>query len=176
MPSAPIAVPTDDDLYENAYQLGRRLHEQNLWLCTAESCTGGWLGKILTDIKGSSHWYDRGFITYTNQAKQDMLGVSEETLAEFGAVSESTVLEMAKGALRHSRADCSVAVTGIAGPGGATANKPLGMVWIAWARSSDFIHSECHYFDGSREEVRRQAVQTAALGVIKHCLQNNTIA
>jgi nicotinamide-nucleotide amidase len=170
MSPLPASVPTDDDLYETAYQLGRRLHEHNFWLCTAESCTGGWLGKILTDVKGSSHWYDRGFITYTNQAKQDMLGVSEETLVEFGAVSEPTVLEMARGALAHSRADCSVAITGIAGPGGASPDKPLGTVWIAWARSTDFIHSECHHFTGNREEVRRQAVQTAALGIIKHGL------
>jgi len=163
-------IPSDDDLYEEAYQLGRKLHEQAAWLCTAESCTGGWLGKVLTDVKGSSHWYDRGFITYTNQAKHDMLGVSKETLNEFGAVSEPTVLEMARGALDHSRADISVAITGIAGPGGATAEKPLGTVWIAWANNNEFIHSEQHQFNGDREQVRRQALQCALLGIRKHCL------
>ena len=164
-------IPKDDDLYEEVYQLGRRLREKGYWLTTAESCTGGWLGKVMTDVKGSSHWYDRGFITYTNQAKQDMLGVSEEVLREYGAVSETTVLEMARGALDHSRADISVAITGIAGPGGATQGKPLGTVWLAWASNDNgFIHSERHQFEGDREAVRRQAVQCALLGLIKHCL------
>jgi nicotinamide-nucleotide amidase len=164
------AIPTDDELYENAYQLGLRLRDRSGWLATAESCTGGWLGKVLTDVKGSSHWYERGFITYTNQSKHEMLGVSEETLAEFGAVSESTVLEMARGALVYSRADFSVAITGIAGPGGGSSGKPVGTVWFAWARNTDFIHSERHQFEGNREDIRRRAVQTACLGVIKHCL------
>ena len=164
------SIPTDDDLYEEVYQLGRRLREQGIWLCTAESCTGGWLGKVLTDVKGSSHWYERGFITYTNQAKHDMLGVSKQTLEEFGAVSEPTVLQMAQGALDHSRADISVAITGIAGPGGATADKPVGTVWFAWATNRDFIHSERHRFNGDREQVRRQAVQCALLGLRQHCL------
>jgi nicotinamide-nucleotide amidase len=163
-------IPTDDDLYEYVYQLGRRLRDKGYMLCTAESCTGGWLGKALTDVKGSSHWYERGFITYTNQAKHDMLGVSEETLSEHGAVSENTVLEMARGALEHSRADISVAITGIAGPGGATTVKPLGTVWFAWAADtqSGFIHSEKHRFDGDREAVRRQAVAMALKGVMDH--------
>ncbi len=164
------AMPTDDALYEKANQLGRALSEQGFWLCTAESCTGGWLGKVLTDVSGSSAWYERGFITYTNQAKQEMLGVSKEVLVEYGAVSESTVLAMARGALAHSRADFSVAITGIAGPGGATPRKPVGTVWFAWARNNDFIHSELHQFIGDREEVRRQAVQQAVQGVMKHCL------
>lgn len=165
-------IPTDDDLYEAAYQLGRRLRDKGYMLCTAESCTGGWIGKALTDIKGSSHWYDRGFITYTNQAKHDMLGVSQETLSEYGAVSEPTVLEMSRGALQHSRADLSVAITGIAGPGGATVDKPVGTVWFAWADNNDtgFIHSEKHQFSGDREQVRRQAVAVAIKGVVTHLL------
>ncbi|MGD8784218.1 MAG: CinA family protein [Thioalkalispiraceae bacterium] len=165
------SVPDDDELYEVAYQLGRRLTDQGSWLAIAESCTGGWLGKILTDVKGSSHWFDRGFITYTNQAKHELLGVSEETLAENGAVSEATALEMARGVIAHSHADYSVAITGIAGPGGASHDKPLGTVWLAWAGANDFVHSECYHFQGNREQVRRQAVQSAALGVIKHCLK-----
>ena len=168
-------MPTDDDLYEQAYQLGRRLHAQGNWLSTAESCTGGWLGKVLTDVPGSSVWFERGFITYTNQAKQEMLGVSEETLIEFGAVSEPTALEMARGALAKSRADFTVAITGIAGPGGATAGKPVGTVWFAWTSAlgsnGEFIHSEQHHFQGDREQIRRQAVQQALLGVREHCLQ-----
>ena len=169
-------MPVDDDLYEQAYQIGRRLRAQGNWLSTAESCTGGWLGKVLTDVPGGSAWYDRGFITYNNQAKHEMLGVSEETLVEYGAVSEPTVLEMAKGALNSSRADISVAITGIAGPGGATTGKPVGTVWFAWASAlgstGEFIHSEQHRFEGDREHIRRQAVQQALLGIRKHCLQD----
>ena len=162
-------ISNDDVLYEAAYQLGRKLNEQARRLCTAESCTGGWLGKVLTDVPGSSAWYERGFITYTNQSKQEMLGVSEETLIEYGAVSEPTVLDMARGALAHSRADFSIAITGIAGPSGATEKKPVGTVWFAWASNDDFIHSEQHRFKGDRDAVRFQAVQLALEGVIKHC-------
>lgn len=163
-------MSTDEAIYESTYQLGRKLSERGLWLCTAESCTGGWLGKVLTDVPGSSAWYERGFITYTNQAKQEMLGVSEETLVEYGAVSEPTVLDMARGALSHSHADFSVAITGLAGPGGATEKKPVGLVWFAWATNHDFIHSERHLFKGDREAIRQQAVQTAVRGVLQHCL------
>jgi len=167
-------MSTDETLYEMAYQLGRKLKEQGLRLCTAESCTGGWLGKVLTDVPGSSAWYERGFITYTNQAKMDMLDVSEETLIEYGAVSEPTALDMARGALANSRADLSISITGIAGPGGATSKKPLGTVWFAWASAlgsnGGFIHSESHQFSGDRETVRRKAVQQALLGIVKHCL------
>lgn len=161
---------TDEQLQKLAQTIGDRLHGKAIMLATAESCTGGWVGKVITDIVGSSSWFDRGFITYTNKAKQQMLGVSPETLSAYGAVSEEVVCEMATGALRHSNADLALAITGIAGPGGATVTKPLGMVWLAWANSDGYLHSECQQFDGDREAVRRQAVGRALQGVLDHLL------
>ncbi len=160
----------DESLTGLAQAIGNRLHETGIMLASAESCTGGWVGKVITDIVGSSRWYERGFITYTNQAKHEMLGVSAETLQAYGAVSEETVCEMARGTLKHSHADLALAITGIAGPGGATNKKPVGTVWLAWANSDDFLHSEKHHFEGEREEVRRQAVVCALDGVLKHLL------
>lgn len=160
----------DKELQDLAQAIGDRLHGKGIMLATAESCTGGWVGKIITDIVGSSGWYDRGFITYTNQAKQQTLGVSAETLQVHGAVSEETVCEMVKGVLKQSHAELALAITGIAGPGGATTKKPLGTVWLAWGNSDDYLHSEVHHFDGDREAVRRQAVACALDGVLKHLL------
>lgn len=160
----------DDALQGLAQAIGNRLHDTGIMLTTAESCTGGWVGKVITDIVGSSHWYDRGFITYTNQAKQDMLGVSAETLQVYGAVSEETVCEMVRGALKRGHAELAVAITGIAGPGGATPKKPVGTVWLAWASRDDYIHSEKHLFVGDRTDVRLQAVACALKGVMTHLL------
>ncbi|MGH8369528.1 MAG: CinA family protein, partial [Gammaproteobacteria bacterium] len=142
--------PDADDaaLAALAEQLARRLLERGLKLACAESCTGGWIAKCLTDIAGSSDWFERGFVTYSNSAKQDALGVSAETLSMHGAVSEQSVREMAVGVLRHSQAQVAVAVSGIAGPTGGSADKPVGTVWIGWAwpdRSVSVKH--CH-FDG----------------------------
>lgn len=136
-------------------------------LATAESCTGGWVAKLITDIPGSSHWFERGFVTYTNESKQEMLGVAAETLASHGAVSEATVREMAQGALSHSRAQLSLAVSGIAGPGGGTPERPVGSVCFAWASQESGVHSEQRHFDGDRELIRRQAVATALQGVLE---------
>ncbi len=152
---------TDAELDAIARQLGDRLFALGYLLATAESCTGGWVGKVVTDIPGSSAWFDRGFITYTNEAKQEMLGVHSQTLERYGAVSEETVTEMAQGVLNHSRANLALAISGTAGPGGATPNKPLGTVCFAWACREGRIWSCRQHFEGDREAVRRQAVALA---------------
>ncbi len=156
-----------DDLNALAEQVGAALKSRGLMLATAESCTGGWVGEAVTSVPGSSHWYDRGFITYTNESKQDMLGVSAQTLAEFGAVSEQTVREMAAGALKHSRAHITLAISGIAGPGGATLGKPVGTVCMAWATRNGAGQSQTLHLQGDRTAVRRQAVVAALQGVLR---------
>ena len=153
------------DLSKLAQQVGEQLLQRKIMLAVAESCTGGWLAKCLTDIAGSSRWFDRGFITYSNAAKQSMLGVSAETLENQGAVSEATVLELVAGALRHSEAGYAVAISGIAGPGGAVAGKPVGTVCFAWQLAGGSGRSETCHFEGDRESVRRQSV-AHALGVM----------
>ncbi|MDZ7927981.1 MAG: CinA family protein [Agrobacterium sp.] len=133
-----------------------------LMVSTAESCTGGLIAGALTEIAGSSAVVDRGFVTYTNEAKMDMLGVATGTLANFGAVSRQTALQMADGALFRSRADFAVAVTGIAGPGGGSAEKPVGLVHLAAkARSGKILHHQMHYGDIGRTEIRLATVRTA---------------
>ena len=138
-----------------------------MMLTTAESCTGGGAATAVTDIAGSSTWFDRGFVTYSNQAKVDMLGVSTDTLLRYGAVSEATVREMVAGALRHSRAQIALAVSGIAGPGGGTPEKPVGMVWFAWGIKDGVSASRKHQLAGNRAEIRAQAVSIALQGVIE---------
>ncbi len=155
-----------DDLETLAEQVGAALKSRGFMLASAESCTGGWVGEAVTAIAGSSHWYDRGFITYTNESKQEMLGVSVATLAEHGAVSEQTVHEMVAGALKHSHADVALAISGIAGPGGATLEKPVGTVCMAWALRSGAGRVQTLHFDGDRGAVRRQAVSAALRGVL----------
>ena len=157
----------DDELNQLAAQVGAALKSRGLMLASAESCTGGWVGEVVTSVPGSSHWYDRGFITYTNESKQEMLGVAAQTLAEFGAVSEQTVREMAAGALKHSRAHITLAISGIAGPGGATPSKPVGTVCMAWATRSGAGLSQMIHFQGDRTAVRRQAVVAALQGVLR---------
>jgi len=147
--------------------LAERLQARSEWLTCAESCTGGWVAKVCTDLPGSSGWFERGFVTYSNAAKQDLLGVSADTLATHGAVSEATVREMAAGALAHSAAHWSLAVSGIAGPGGGSADKPVGTVWMAWAGPDGWQHAHCHHFDGDREAVRRQAVEAVLQGLLE---------
>lgn len=143
--------------------IGELLSKRRYLLSTAESCTGGFLAKIITDIPGSSLWYDRGFITYSNLSKQEMLGVSKKTLDHFGAVSQVVAEEMARGALDKSQAQVSVAITGIAGPDGGSAEKPVGTVWIAWAQRSIPVISLRYLFPGNREAVRTQTVMTALI-------------
>ncbi len=158
--------PTDAALAAAACQLAERLIAQRLSVVTAESCTGGWIAKTLTDIPGSSAWFDCGLAAYSYEAKQALLGVRPQTLEQFGAVSRETVLEMVSGALVHSAAGIAVAVTGIAGPGGGTEDKPVGTVWIGWKRRGDYARAEVFHFDGDRESVRRQTVAAALDGLI----------
>lgn len=158
---------SDAALQQAATQLSQMLMTEHLSLCTAESCTGGWIAKILTDIPGSSAWFDCGMAAYSYEAKQALLGVRSETLMEFGAVSRETVLEMVSGALITSSASLAVAVTGIAGPGGGLPGKPIGTVWIAWKRRGQYPKAEVFHFDGDREAVRRNTVAAALLGLIR---------
>ena len=159
--------PSDAELYQLAEQVGHALKRHGYRLVTAESCTGGWVGMVMTAVPGSSSWYDRGFITYSNDAKQMQLDVSAQTLDTQGAVSEATVREMARGALQHSKANISLAISGIAGPGGGTPSTPVGTVCIAWAMT-DGTHLEttCR-LSGDRDEIRARAVAAALRGVIE---------
>jgi nicotinamide-nucleotide amidase len=158
---------TDQELDTVAEQAAAALLVRGWMLATAESCTGGWVAKVCTDLAGSSHWFERGFVTYTNEAKQEMLAVAAETLAAQGAVSEATAAEMARGALARSRAQVSLAISGIAGPGGATAGKPVGTVCFAWARQAGGVVTRTLHLAGDREAVRRQAVAQALAGLLE---------
>ena len=135
-------------------------------LVTAESCTGGWVAQAVTSVAGSSDWFERGYVTYSNAAKREELGVRVATLARHGAVSEQTAREMARGALKHSRGTIALAITGIAGPGGALPGKPVGTVCFGWAQGRR-IASETKRFRGARHSVRRQSVIHALRGVLK---------
>lgn len=149
-----------------ARKTGTALKKKGQMLVTAESCTGGWAAQTLTSIAGSSEWFERGYVTYSNAAKRDDLGVPEATLLRHGAVSEPTARAMAKGALTHSRGTIAVAITGIAGPGGGAPGKPVGTVCFAWARGRR-MRSETKRFRGGRNSVRRQSVAHALRGVLK---------
>jgi len=157
---------SSDALATLAARVGAGLKAQGLMLATAESCTGGWVAKAVTAIAGSSDWFERGFVTYSNAAKQEMLGVSAGTLATHGAVSEQTAREMAAGALARSRAQVALAITGIAGPAGGSPDKPVGMVCFAWSRQNGAPVAQTRHFEGDRESVRRQAVLAALQGVL----------
>jgi nicotinamide-nucleotide amidase len=150
-----------------AVDVGRALADRKWTLATAESCTGGLVAGAITDVAGSSGWFDRGFVTYSNEAKIDLLGVSRETLARSGAVSEATVREMAAGALSRSRADIAVAVTGVAGPAGGSPDKPVGLVWFAWAVRDGTVDAESRRFEGDRAAVRDASVGVALRGVLE---------
>lgn len=150
-----------DSLDQLAAEVGAALKAKGWLLATAESCTGGGIGEAITCIAGSSHWYERGFITYSNHAKQEMLGVSPQTILQFGAVSEETAREMVRGALEHSRANIAVSVTGIAGPDGGSALKPVGTVCIAWMVKDAPPYAKTFHFDGSRAEVRMLSIVSA---------------
>lgn len=157
---------SDEAMGRVAEEVAKRLRQRGLMLATAESCTGGWVAKLATDISGSSHWFERGFVTYTNEAKEEMLGVDPDTVATHGAVSEQTAAEMAAGALAHSRAEVSLSITGIAGPGGGSPQKPVGTVCFGWAVKGRAPVTLTAHFDGDREAVRRQAVVRALEGVL----------
>ncbi|HHI94886.1 MAG TPA: CinA family protein [Gammaproteobacteria bacterium] len=152
-----------------AQQAADALRARRWLLTTAESCTGGGIAVALTDIAGSSQWFESGFVTYSNQAKQDMLGVRHETLMKHGAVSEATVAEMVAGALARSNAQLAVAVSGIAGPAGGTPGKPVGMVCLAWQAEGMMPVVRTEYFSGDRAAVRAEAVKHALRGVLELC-------
>jgi nicotinamide-nucleotide amidase len=161
---------TDLDLTDLAARVGRHLLTNRRGLATAESCTGGWIAKSLTDIAGSSQWFTEGFVTYSNESKQRTLGVPRSVLQTQGAVSEATVRAMARGALERSGAQMAVAVTGIAGPGGAVPGKPVGTVWLGWAeRRGRTIHvaAQLRRFRGDRDAVRRKTVRAALEGLLR---------
>ena len=161
----PTPVPGDDELRRLAVDLGERLRAGHHMLVSAESCTGGWIAKTVTDIAGSSEWFDCGMVVYSYEAKQAMLGVRPETLETHGAVSRETAIEMVSGALVHSGASVAVAVTGIAGPGGGSEDKPVGTVWVAWKRRGGYALADVFHFDGDRDAIRRQTVAVAMQGL-----------
>jgi nicotinamide-nucleotide amidase len=164
---------SDRALYELAEKAGRTLERHTFMLATAESCTGGWVAEAVTAVPGSSAWFDRGFVTYTNTAKHEMLNVKAETLEKHGAVSEAVVLEMASGALQASHAHVAVAVSGVAGPSGGTPQKPVGTVCFAWATANTVPRAETRHFPGDREAVRRQSV-IHALSVLIETVEKST--
>ena len=147
-------------------RLGQELIRRGARLAVAESCTGGWIAKVLTDLSGSSAWFERGYVTYSNEAKQEMLGVNGMAIQTRGAVSEETVLAMADGVLKHCRADFSLAVSGIAGPSGGSPEKPVGTVWLAWAERNGRLTARREQFSGDREAIRAQAVVAALQGLL----------
>lgn len=153
-------TPADRDLEALALKLARALHVRGWRLAAAESCTGGWIAKVLTDVAGSSQWFDGGVVSYSNAAKTALLGVSTDVLAAHGAVSEQTVCAMAEGARARFETELAVAVSGIAGPGGGTADKPVGLVHFAWAGPGGLTAAR-RIFPGNRDAVRRQAVALA---------------
>lgn len=166
--SAHMTLPSDDELGRLARELAHAAQARHLSIATAESCTGGWIAKVLTDVPGSSAWFDCGMVVYSYEAKQALLGVNPHTLELHGAVSRETVVEMVSGALVHSAASLAVAVTGIAGPGGGTPGKPVGTVWIAWKRRGGYPQATVHHFDGDRHAVRRQTVHAALRGLVEY--------
>jgi len=161
---------TDLDLAHLAARVGRHLQSGRRGVATAESCTGGWIAKALTDIAGSSQWFLEGFVTYGNAAKTRRLGVPRTVLERSGAVSEATVRAMAAGALKHTAAQLAVAVTGIAGPGGAVPGKPVGTVWLGWAVRRGhgiWVAVQLRHFRGDRDTVRRKTVRAALEGLLE---------
>lgn len=159
--------PTDADLIALAAEVGQTLEHAGLMLATAESCTGGWVGQAVTSVSGSATWFERGFVTYSEAAKCEMLGVAAQVLERHGAVSEPTARAMAEGALARSRAQVSIAVTGIAGPMGGSELKPVGTVWFAWAAQGRPTHAMRHRLDGDRTAIRRQSVAIALRGLLE---------
>jgi len=155
-----------EDIEYLASALGDLLRARGWVVGTAESCTGGMVAAAITDVAGSSGWFDEGLVTYANHSKQRLLGVSEQQLADQGAVSQIVVEAMAEGVLARG-ADVSIATSGIAGPGGGSLNKPVGSVWFAWAVKGEAVTSECVHFPGDRQQVRLQATRYAIAGVVE---------
>ena len=157
----------DADLVALSQAVGLACHQRRLLLSTAESCTGGWAAQVITHTAGSSEWFERGFVTYSNAAKVEMLGVRPDTIEQFGAVSRETAAEMASGALKNSNALISLAITGVAGPTGGSSGKPVGTVCFAWCRVGEVAVAETVFFAGDREAIRRQAVVHALRGLLQ---------
>jgi nicotinamide-nucleotide amidase len=163
---------TDSELMHLSERIGQALNARGATVTTAESCTGGWVAKVITDIAGSSAWFERGFVTYSNEAKSQMIGVKPATLEQHGAVSEPVVVEMAIGAIKAARADYAISISGIAGPDGGTATKPVGTVWFGFASAAGEGITRCECFSGDRENVRRQATAYALQTLWQQFLQN----
>ena len=155
----------DLELRQRAHAVAQALLARGQSIVTAESCTGGWVAKVLTDIPGSSAWFECGVVAYSYEAKEALLGVHPQTLERSGAVSQETAIEMVSGALARYGASVAVAVTGVAGPSGGTPDKPVGTVWIGWKRRGGYAHAQVFHFEGDREAVRRQTVAAALDGV-----------
>lgn len=156
----------DNELERLSFLVGEALLSRKLMLACAESCTGGWVAEAVTATAGSSSWFERGFVTYSNAAKQELLGVKADTLRQHGAVSEAVVLEMAAGALRRSHAQVALAISGVAGPTGGSPGKPVGTVCLAWILRGETPTAETRHFPGNREAVRRQSVVHALQGLL----------
>ncbi len=151
--------------------IAKRLKQTGRRLVTAESCTGGSISSVITSIPGSSEWFDRAYITYSNRAKKEMLGVSDNTLSQYGAVSRETVCSMAEGALLKEDDSIAVAVSGIAGPDGGSKEKPVGTVWIGWCQNSQAPEAEVFLFTGDREAIRQAAVFEALSGILDRLMR-----
>jgi nicotinamide-nucleotide amidase len=158
---------TEQAVEELAKKLGARLLMKGIRLATAESCTGGWIAKILTDIAGSSDWFDSAIVSYSNEAKKHFLKVPDGVLLDHGAVSENTVLAMQQGLFMETRADAGISVSGIAGPGGGSEEKPVGTVWIAVSLRGQMVHTQKFLFEGDRNQVRLQAVSAALKALLE---------
>ena len=165
-----------NELENLAEIIGNELLSRGEKLATAESCTGGWVAQTITAIAGSSGWFDRGFVTYSNAAKHEMLGVTESTLERHGAVSEATARAMAQGALAHSHADWAISITGIAGPGGGSPEKPVGTVCFAWASNNGGCEAQTRIFSGERTSIREQSVHHALSGLRERLTTSSYLA
>ena len=158
---------TEQTVHDLAKKLGARLMMKGMKLATAESCTGGWIAKVLTDIAGSSDWFDSAIVSYSNEAKKHFLKVPDGILLDHGAVSENTVLAMQQGIFMETRADAGISVSGIAGPGGGSEEKPVGTVWIAVGLRNQMVHTQKFLFEGDRSLVRLQAVESALRSLLE---------
>jgi nicotinamide-nucleotide amidase len=161
-----MPTPPDDNIPALVAQVAHALRQRGQMMATAESCTGGLIAGACTELSGSSDWFERGFVTYSNAAKIELLGVPAELIGLYGAVSEPVARAMAQGALDHAPVQWALAVTGVAGPTGGSADKPVGTVWLAWA-SAQGVFSECHRFPGDRAAVRQATLAHALAGLLQ---------
>lgn len=156
-----MSSTSEQELKDLAEELGVCMKDKGIKLASAESCTGGWIAKIITDMPGSSEWFTGSVVCYSNESKVSLLGVRENTLTEFGAVSGDTVMEMLDGLFANTDADVAVGVSGIAGPDGGTEDKPVGLVWLSWGKRDKSVYAKPYNFDGDREDVRKQSIAQA---------------